>query len=485
MSHKREVDDLAAAGPLSQRLLAFELPAEPASQLGTVSTAGQCLDRRKLNRSRRSNKVVYILGVAHVSARSVREAAELVEAVKPTAVLLELCAERQSLARPQTWPPPPMTELGVAIRSGQVEQLLSPTFWLIGLPLRALEVLAGSPIGAEQASAAAAGRHVGAKVMAIDRLQSVTIARAFAALVDVALQPATWMSAAEAAKRALQLCFRDVCRRYISESELKVPKQGQPTANDARPSPALLDQTVELGMLLARHASTLSNDELHRAQFLARLVVDSLLGTPPAFEDVGAGECIDACHEKSGQVLGKVMDVIGTERDFVLAHSIWHVASALPPGSSAVAVLGAAHLAGVRQLLSDTSGARSFGGCSLSAPQSIIDGEYTIHSGKYQLYSPCGCATRLAELNERPTATLFAAAGGLITLSLVTGGIRLLTIRRLRAAGECYFGNASFDWHAALVDSQLLPSSNHAQIGLVSVSGVAVHFFVEYVSPAA
>ena len=118
-------------------------------------------------------KTVYIVGTAHVSAKSVQDVREAVAAVKPDVVAIELCEPRyQGLVKKEAWR---HTNVFQVIRQGKamflLAQLVMQSFYRrLG---RHLEV---EP-GAEMMAGAACAEETGAKLELIDRRIDVTLKR--------------------------------------------------------------------------------------------------------------------------------------------------------------------------------------------------------------------------------------------------------------------------------------------------------------------
>ena len=118
-------------------------------------------------------KTVYIVGTAHVSAKSVQDVRAAVAAVKPDTIAIELCEPRyQGLVKKDAWR---HTNVFQVIRQGKamflLAQLLMQSFYRrLG---RQLEV---EP-GAEMMAGAACAEETGAKLELIDRRIDVTLKR--------------------------------------------------------------------------------------------------------------------------------------------------------------------------------------------------------------------------------------------------------------------------------------------------------------------
>ncbi len=136
---------------------------------------------------------VYLIGTAHVSAESEREVAELVALVKPQAVALELCRARTALLLPQS-PSSPSSKAGDgAVNAKSVwRELLAAVregggtdgvfHKLLAHYVAQVSSKVNVPVGAEIRAGFLEARRVGARVVLADRLITLTLRRAWAAL---------------------------------------------------------------------------------------------------------------------------------------------------------------------------------------------------------------------------------------------------------------------------------------------------------------
>ena len=114
--------------------------------------------------------------------------------------------------------------------------------------------------------------------------------------------------------------------------------------------------------------------------------------------------------EEGLAILRPAMGPIKEERDFLLAHTMWHASFGMPPNSRAVAVLGAAHLPGVEREW------RTFAARGCSARD-------------------CGCQDEVDRYSHAPKNKLVFAAGGLLAMSATSMGARWALVRHLRRKG--------------------------------------------------
>ena len=132
---------------------------------------------------------VILVGGAHVSDDSSRNAYDVVRSIAPDAVLLELCHERKQMLNElmSMKPPSPMPPLFEMVQTKPLA-LLNVFFWL-SLPIHGLEALTNTVMGAEMGAAARAAEQGGNSVVyLIDREVSITLLRAAGACA-AALEP--------------------------------------------------------------------------------------------------------------------------------------------------------------------------------------------------------------------------------------------------------------------------------------------------------
>lgn len=298
----------------------------------------------------------HIIGVCHLSATSVEEARQAVQVLRPAAVCVELCEEREMMLEHSTTGGKVLPALSVSAFQEHWQMFLDPTFWIVHLQLMALEALLGMRLGAEQAAAYAAAQSVGSAVFLADRRQSITVARTIAALADFT------------ALRELVQALRH--------------------GNDKLPG--LVWEAAELELLVLKR--NLSECEFERAADLARKMVDTLLNSP---HDIYS--------------LGRAGAPIQEERDYLLSHTLYHACCVVPPGSRVVAVLGAAHIEGVKRHFNSFSahGCKT-GGCGPSVEAEV---------------------QALHEVNLMP---IYTAIGALLLTSCASVAGRWAFVRHLR-----------------------------------------------------
>ena len=261
-----------------------------------------------------------VVGTNHLNADSVRQVREVIAARSPKGVLLELCGDRApTVLGYADGLPPPLPPMSWALARRNWRQFVDPLFWL-KLPFLGAEALVGSTEGYEFTAAAVAAKGVGAQVFLIDRPVGATLTR-----MVVGLGELSWAE-----------------RRSILFSGLS----SEGSAADVRE----VMRIVQPWPWRFWRQERLGAEQLGRARVLTRRVIETLdpnqeiLEIPPA-------------------IRRPLLD----ERDVVMAHNIYHVARQLPPGSCAVAVVGAAHVRGIERLFGEHAAAAqsgSPGGCS-------------------------------------------------------------------------------------------------------------------------
>lgn len=171
-------------------------------------------------------RTVYLLGTAHISARSVEEVRELIERVRPDSVCVELDAARhRALADREAW-----REMDVV----QVVRRRRAMMLLAHLILAAFQRRLGRQLGvrpgAEMLEAAQCAQAVGAELVLADREIQVTFRRMWRAL--------TWL---DKIKLISQLMLTLLMNPKISEEEIEALKEkdmlGQVMENFARTFP--------------------------------------------------------------------------------------------------------------------------------------------------------------------------------------------------------------------------------------------------------
>lgn len=293
-----------------------------------------------------NHSCVHLIGVAHLSSRSVAEVRDAVRAIRPAMVLLELCDQRVGMLAAAEQPPGPLPELTLDTAWELRWDLVSPAFWLVQLPQAAIAALIGVQPAAEQAAGLNEAVKLGARVVLIDRPISTTFSRCFTA---------AWREAGPVA-----------LLRLLWETVSPLDKLGL-SGLRARPPPGdgggavgwvagLEAKTNELFDLADRGAA-LSDADLVVARRLARELVDGLTGDiAPA---AGAGSAGRGTHNlgdalDADPVTAAVTEPLVAERDTWLAHQLW-TASSLSAGRPMVAVIGAGHVAGVARRWGETT----------------------------------------------------------------------------------------------------------------------------------
>lgn len=139
-----------------------------------------------------NGSVAHVVGVKHLSSKSVNETQRIVGAAKPDSVLLELCDERVA----PVWE---LLEKGKRLDDGSIVRLLPELaqesfksdsrlrrtgWWLCGLGMEGYASLAGTTLWAPQAVAAAEAAKLRAQTHLIDRPLSVSLQRSVIANLE-------------------------------------------------------------------------------------------------------------------------------------------------------------------------------------------------------------------------------------------------------------------------------------------------------------
>jgi len=123
-------------------------------------------------------KKIYLLGTAHVSAKSVTEVADLIQAIKPDTVCVELCPTRyKALTEENQWRKLNIIEV---VRQGKALMLLA------SLALSSFQRKMGTQLGVQPGAELLEGvkqaESVGAKLVLADRDVQITLKRTWANL---------------------------------------------------------------------------------------------------------------------------------------------------------------------------------------------------------------------------------------------------------------------------------------------------------------
>ena len=126
----------------------------------------------------KDGREIYIVGTAHVSAKSAELVETVVKAIKPDSVAVELCEPRyRALKNPEQWK---KTDIVQVIKEGKTYLLLAQLI-LSGFQKRIGKKLGVQP-GLEMLRALEAAEEVGAKTVLADREVSITLKRTWGGL---------------------------------------------------------------------------------------------------------------------------------------------------------------------------------------------------------------------------------------------------------------------------------------------------------------
>lgn len=151
--------------------------ADVAADAGAHLTPAEAVAQRpNVTVVEREGKRWYLIGTAHVSQDSVYEVREVIEALKPDTVAIELCNTRyQSMVDENRWE---KLDIFQVIREGKTLMLLANL--AIGAYQRRLGAQLGVKPGAEMVEAAKIANETGAEVYLADREIQVTLKRTWA-----------------------------------------------------------------------------------------------------------------------------------------------------------------------------------------------------------------------------------------------------------------------------------------------------------------
>ena len=341
-------------------------------------------------RDPRTGREVHVLGIMHISRRSIDSVAAVVARVRPDTVALELCRERAGMLYKPVVPDssdvlPMLTWTNV---KNDPWFYLDPFLWVLQLNMLSMEALVGVRYGGEQVAGAQSAAQCGARVLLVDRSLALTQSRIIAAVADAgarAVGSALWAEGTALAG--------DVAGGSGSGSgsgsgdgssgtngtsgEFSASEGGANGSCGADGGPGssssateLVSRMTELDDMVfneARHP--LPPGDLERGRRLARQVLDQLLSQhehdnsedPTGNADSnssgdgssggggggsGATAAAAAATGEGGGLFKLVEIPLVKERDAILAYNLAHCG-----GQRVVAVLGAAHVPGVVERL--------------------------------------------------------------------------------------------------------------------------------------
>jgi pheromone shutdown-related protein TraB len=155
-------------------------------------------------------RTLYLVGTAHISARSADEVREVIARVRPDAVCVELDeARRKALADREAWREMDLVQI---VRRKQASMLLAHLI-LASFQRRLGEQLGIRP-GAEMVAAMEAAQAAGAELVLADREIQITLRRTWGAL--------RWW---DKVRLAGQLVFTVIASPHISEEEIEALKE--------------------------------------------------------------------------------------------------------------------------------------------------------------------------------------------------------------------------------------------------------------------
>lgn len=125
-----------------------------------------------------NEQVFYLVGTAHISRASCEDVRQVIRAIQPEVVMLELCPERRAVLVAEAMKVATLSEALADWRTGNVGLFQALYSWFLGQAATQLEVVPGEEfrVAVEEA------RKIGAKVVLGDRPLRVTLARLWASL---------------------------------------------------------------------------------------------------------------------------------------------------------------------------------------------------------------------------------------------------------------------------------------------------------------
>ena len=289
---------------------------------------------------------VHVVGGAHLSEDSKEAAIAAVVKLQPNEVLLELCHERQDMLDPRhdrpAEPLPPLLQLFTE----KTWTALNPYFWFIHLPMAGLAALCDATMGGEMRAACHAAAVAQIPVRLIDREVSVTLLRA-AAAASQALEVKITRSFVghsntidDKVAEHLPILTKENNLFPNNDSNTKRNRDRNCSRNGNDYSSEVSGHVdwwkLCWGML---RGSSLTDEEFARLSVDSRNMVSDML-------DSLDGQSSRNLFGK-GDIEKAVFGVIGNERDKILAYQCVQAAGRVGPNGKVVAVVGAAHTAGI------------------------------------------------------------------------------------------------------------------------------------------
>lgn len=295
---------------------------------------------------------VYLLGTAHTSQESAAHAVCLMRAVRPSAVVVELCKGRRHMLNSAPAPPPPPSSSGAAGSDdsslGNLASSLSGVLadWTTAISLQydTYERVLGDAAGGEFHAAASEAARLGARVVLGDRDVGLTLLR-LKRLTPPAelLQTLLGWEDGESFRRRAYERMEEAQRLDAAATALSAC-----AAAGERTAPA------ELGRLSAEVRRCAGAQQGAAASDFCDAVLAEMLWRFWCFERIGPPERarlraalgrVHLAELDEASLTPSMRRVLLDERDVVLAHAL-----KCCPGATVVGVVGKGHVPGIRRL---------------------------------------------------------------------------------------------------------------------------------------
>jgi len=295
---------------------------------------------------------VYLLGTAHTSQESAAHAVCLMRAVRPSAVVVELCKGRRHMLNSAPAPPPPPSSSGAAGSDdsslGNLASSLSGVLadWTTAISLQydTYERVLGDAAGGEFHAAASEAARLGARVVLGDRDVGLTLLR-LKRLTPPAelLQTLLGWEDGESFRRRAYERMEEAQRLDAAATALSAC-----AAAGERTAPA------ELGRLSAEVRRCAGAQQGAAASDFCDAVLAEMLWRFWCFERIGPPERarlraalgrVHLAELDEASLTPSMRRVLLDERDVVLAHALKSC-----PGATVVGVVGKGHVPGIRRL---------------------------------------------------------------------------------------------------------------------------------------
>lgn len=409
-----------------------------------------------------SGSSVYVLGSAHISASSADEAAELIRAVRPSAVVVELDPVRyERLLAAQR-----LGRVGsgaeVASRGGSALKLAQLAYrgelpgFALSLAYAAGGALFGSEPGAEFAAAVAAAHEVGATVVLGDRDATITIARLRARLRAARDEAARDSPRDGSSDKATPRSEDDVLVMLRSagcahaDSALlaarRLIRDALADSGSARP-----DDLAAVRSCAVAVVERMRDDELRRAA----PAVLAVGGEPAALPPKADSGYVSPLAVSASRMPPAMHRTLVAERDLLLARALQ--LPGVGAGGVTVGVVGAGHVAGIA---AEWSTARSPDGYARAAEYAApVPADAAAPGAAAALPSAVVAATVALLAVRRPRLlaklSVFVAGAGATGAAVGAAGVRnaARAIERVHAADEqlraqrLLSDTPAADWH--------------------------------------